>query len=253
MTSENHLHRQATAVGLVYPSPSSDEVLQASPLPRPAESPCSPSSKTTNSNDLQERVSALYKTHRDGIYRFLVGQRLNSTVAQELTQDTFVELFVALEKGTRIESAQHWLYAVAGRVAVDYWRRESRQVQIDFDSETSAAAKFPLSEPTPETQAGNKQRLTRVMAGLRNLPNEQRACIQLRAQGLRYREIAKVLRVSTSTAAEWVLYAIDRLREEVNGRPHRTGTVTAELGQGAVNVRSSGTGRTSEQVLAFRA
>src|ERR1022692_3420958 len=44
----------------------------------------------------QERVVALYEAHRDGIYRFLVGHGLNPATAQDVTQDVFVDLFVAL-------------------------------------------------------------------------------------------------------------------------------------------------------------
>lgn len=172
--------------------------------------------------EFKMRVSALYKTHRDGIYRFLVCQGLKQTVAQEVTQDIFVDLFVTLEKGTQIKSEQAWLYTVAGRAAVDYWRRERRQTRVDFDSE-------PSSEPNPEAQFGRKERLARVAAGLRSLTREQRLCVQLRAQGLRYREIAKILRVSTSTAAEWLGAAIDRLREQANGKSPLARTITADL------------------------
>ena len=48
--------------------------------------------------DLRERVTALYEAYRDPIYRFLVGQGLNPAIAQEVTQDVFVDLFVTLEK-----------------------------------------------------------------------------------------------------------------------------------------------------------
>jgi RNA polymerase sigma-70 factor (ECF subfamily) len=51
-----------------------------------------------------------------------------------------------------------------------------------------------------------------VVAAFRRLPYEQRFCIQLRMQGLRYREIAKILNVSTSTVAEWIASAQERLR-----------------------------------------
>ena len=77
--------------------------------------------------DLQERVIALYETHRDGIYRFLVSHGLGPAVAQETTQDVFVDLCVALQKGIHVNSEKGWLYAVAGRTAVDYWRRERRR------------------------------------------------------------------------------------------------------------------------------
>lgn len=180
-------------------------------------------------DDLRTWVGAVYETRRDGIYRFLLGQGLNPTVAQEVTQDVFVDLFIALEKGMRIQSERAWLYAVAGRAAVDYWRGERRQMRVDFDSEPTATANVPSSEPNPEAQLGCKERLARVAAGLRSLTKEQRLCVQLRAQGLRYRQIAKVLRVSTSTAAEWLDAAIDRLREQANGKSLLARTVTADL------------------------
>jgi RNA polymerase sigma-70 factor, ECF subfamily len=174
-------------------------------------------SGASDADEFQARVTALYQTHRDGIYGFLMGQGLTPTVAQEVTQDIFVDLFVALQKGTRMRSEQAWLYTVAGRAAVDHWRREHRQMWRDLDSESSAAVNVPSSEPTPEAQTEHKQRLNRIAAGLRKLSNEHRLCIQLRMQGLRYREIAKILGVSTSTAAEWLISAINRLREQGNG------------------------------------
>ncbi len=51
-----------------------------------------------------ERVAALYEAHRLAIYRFLVGQGLDVGTAQELTQDVFVKLFVAINRGTEIHS-----------------------------------------------------------------------------------------------------------------------------------------------------
>ena len=161
----------------------------------------------------RERIVALYEAHRDGIYRFLVGHGLSPAEAQEVTQDIFVDLFVAMERGTAVNSERGWLYAVAGRAAVDHWRRKSRVTQVELDL-TNATQELVSSDPSPEAQASKEQRLRRLAAGMSRLPNEQRLCIQLRMKGLRYREIAEVLGVSTSTAAEWVDSAIDRLRGE---------------------------------------
>ena len=46
-----------------------------------------------------ERLAELFEIYRARVYRFLVSQRINQTSAQELTQETFVRMFVAL--GTR--------------------------------------------------------------------------------------------------------------------------------------------------------
>ncbi len=165
---------------------------------------------------VQERVTALYEAHRDGIYRFLVGQGLNPMAAQDVTQDVFVDLFVALEKGTQVSSEQGWLYAVAGRSLADHWRREYHSVFVEPDCDPRVAGNVPSLELGPEAQAANKQQVERVAAGLRCLPKEHRLCIHLRMQGLRYREIAKVLGVSTSTAADWICSAVNRLRGGAN-------------------------------------
>ena len=182
-------------------------VSNTGPLPMVRES----SSRSVN---LRDRVVALYEAHREGVYRFLVGHGLSPGEAQEVTQDVFVDLFVALEKGADVKSEQGWLYTVAGRAAVDFWRRERGPVRVHLDFENGPAAKVASTEPSPEVQAGKLEQLRRIAAGLGRLPKEQRLCIQLRMQGLRYREIAKVLGVATSTAADWLVAAVDYLRRE---------------------------------------
>jgi len=169
----------------------------------------------SQSRDLRQRVTALYEAHRNEIYRFLVGQGLGPAVAQEVTQDVFVDLFLALRKGTPLWSERRWLYTVAGRAAVDYWRREGRPVWVELDSQPEAAVAPSSREATPEIQAADNQRLARISVALCRLPKEQRLGIHLRMHGLRYREIAGILGVSTSTAADWISAAVERLRGDL--------------------------------------
>lgn len=163
---------------------------------------------------LQARVVSLYETHREGIYRFLVGHGLNPGEAQEVTQDVFVDLFTALQKGTSINSDHAWLYTVAGRAAVDYWRRNRNAAHVQLDVDVQVGASLRSAEIAPDVRAEKREQLRQIASGVARLPKEQRMCIQLRMQGLRYREIAKILGVSTSTAAEWLVSAVDRLRGE---------------------------------------
>ena len=167
--------------------------------------------------DIQARVSSLYDTHRDGIYRFVVAQGLSPAVAQEVTQDVFVDLLVALQEGKEMNSERAWLYTVAGRAVVDHWRRERPRMWAELDANPGATADVPSRQQSPEAQAEHKERLRRVSAALLRLTRERRLCLQLRMHGLRYREIAKVLHISTSTVAEWLIASIDRLRDEADG------------------------------------
>jgi RNA polymerase sigma-70 factor (ECF subfamily) len=59
--------------------------------------------------------------------------------------------------------------------------------------------------------------MSRVAVALESLSPQQRNCLYLRSEGLRYREIAEVIGISSSTVNEFLRRAIARLAEAVNG------------------------------------
>jgi RNA polymerase sigma-70 factor (ECF subfamily) len=195
--------------------------------------------KSTGSDVSRQPTIALYEKFRDDIYHFLLSHGLDPGEAQEVTQDVFVDLFVALQKGLNIESEQGWLYAVAGRAAVDYWSRERQTLSLGLAPNESLATNLPSAEPSPEAQVGRTERPCRVAAGLSRLPKEQRLCVQLRMQGLRYGQIAKILGVSTSTAADWLVSAVDYLRGHLNDQAFVTERTTAVAGRRVVEIRDA--------------
>jgi RNA polymerase sigma-70 factor (ECF subfamily) len=163
-----------------------------------------------------DHTAASYEAHRVKIYRFLVGQGLDPDNAQELTQEVFVQLFVALKGGRKIESEQAWLYRVASNLAVNYWRREGGPMWVELDSAQDVVENSSSLDSTPEMAAVEGQKLRRVAAAMANLPKEQRLSIHLRMQGLRYKEIAKVLGVSITTVNTLLSVAVERLRSTAN-------------------------------------
>lgn len=172
--------------------------------------------KDGTSRELQSLVAELYETYRDNIYRFLVGLGLRPDVAQEATQDTFVEFHLALLRGDRIESPRSWLYKVASRTAQDYWRKYGReQAYIPLDT---AEHHIHSAIQTPEESAAARQRARRISVLLTKLPADQLLCVQLRTRGLRYREIAEAVGASVSTVACRLAAALVFLRQDVPGR-----------------------------------
>jgi RNA polymerase sigma-70 factor (ECF subfamily) len=55
----------------------------------------------------------------------------------------------------------------------------------------------------------------RLKWALARLPEEQRQCLHMRAEGLKYREIGEVLDASTSTIAEWVQKGLKQLERDL--------------------------------------
>ena len=55
--------------------------------------------------------------------------------------------------------------------------------------------------PNPEDQLAKNQRQVRLLAVLQALPEQDRRCLALRAEGLTYREIAQVLDMSLGSVS----------------------------------------------------
>ena len=167
-------------------------------------------------SSVRERVTSLYESYREAIYRFLINHGLPPATAQDLAQDVFVRLFVALSEGGVIESEKAWLYGVAAKVAVNFWRREGRPMWVELDGSPVMTQSFLSNGPTPEAAVIEEQRVQRVMAAMDRLPEMQRLGIHLRMQGLNYRAIAKALGVSLSTTSELLSTAVEHLRSAAN-------------------------------------
>jgi len=71
-----------------------------------------------------------------------------------------------------------------------------------------------LDHIAPEQAVLQKEKLRRLGNAMRSLTDVERECLLLRAGGLRYREIAEVLDLSTSTVGDTVDRAIRKLAEK---------------------------------------
>jgi RNA polymerase sigma-70 factor (ECF subfamily) len=65
--------------------------------------------------------------------------------------------------------------------------------------------------PNPEQQLHARQRQERLWAVFQALPEPDRWCLQLRSEGLRYREIAEVVGISLGSVAQSLERSLSRL------------------------------------------
>lgn len=171
---------------------------------------------TRAQRSLTDHVGGLYVAHREEIFRFLAAQGIPAAMAQDITQEVFLKLLVTLRTGSRVDSPGAWLYRVAANRAIDYWRRERRLITVELDSDHPVAGSLESPDPSADDRVTQDQRMRRLGSEIRRLPKEQRMCILLRSQGMRYREISRVLGVGVSTAADWLEDAVARLRRAVD-------------------------------------
>lgn len=137
----------------------------------------------------EEEVVQLFDALRKPMLRYLFGIGLSVEDAEEIVQEVFLALFQHMRAGKARHNLRGWVFRVAHNLGLK--RRNQRPT--DPAVGTYAAAD---PSPNPEDQYANVQQQSRLLAVVNVLPEQDRACLYLRAEGLRYREIAQVLGMS---------------------------------------------------------
>lgn len=153
------------------------------------------------------RVEEIYETERENIYCYLLHLGVPPGRAQELAQDSFLKLFLKLSKGEDVENPRAWLYRVAHNFALRFHQREPAFDELDPSFHARETG------PDPEHALIEQERRSALVRAVHGLSPQQRNCLHLRAQGLRYREIAAAIGISTSAVGEFLRRAVTRLKE----------------------------------------
>jgi RNA polymerase sigma-70 factor (ECF subfamily) len=146
----------------------------------------------------EEEVVALFDEFRDPLLRYLSSFGLAFEDGEEVIQEVFLALFQHLHRGKPRDNLRGWLFRVAHNLALKRRSRTLRDSGSRADPKGTPGAAELAREPgpSPEEQVVNRQTERRLRAVVQALPEQDRRCLFLRAEGLRYREIAAVLDMS---------------------------------------------------------
>jgi RNA polymerase sigma-70 factor (ECF subfamily) len=163
---------------------------------------------------LTDNVRALFQQLRGPVFRYLLRWTQNAGQAEDLTQETFLRLFRHLQKEGSLENPKAWLFTVAHNLAIDTNRDEANLTDLDESTWREIERSRPGPQADPEKIILQNERLDRLHVAVLNLTSLQRQCLHLRADGLRYREIADLLGLSISTVVDAVRRATVKLAKE---------------------------------------
>ena len=163
------------------------------------------------------------KYHR-AIIHFLFRMVQNQAIAEELAQEVFLRVYRSRESYRAEAKFTTWLYRIATNLTVNYLRdtkheRSASAVHMDTpDEETGLAFEVPDSTPTVEEKLLREERMKAIRAHVMELPERQRmAVIMHKYQGLDYREIGEVLKLSESATKSLLFRAYQTLRDKLKG------------------------------------
>ena len=158
-----------------------------------------------------EEFTMLFQEFYPSLCRFLeclLGGRAN--LAQDLAQESFLQLHRTAWGTLPVAEARFWLYRVARNFAINEFRKSHTRYRL-FDRVMEA---MRPRTGNPEEKYETQERAELVVEMLQTLPEDQRTAFLLREQEqLSYREISQVLNISESKVKVDIFRARASLRE----------------------------------------
>jgi len=144
---------------------------------------------------VQEKIVRLFDEARVPLLRYLSAFPLAIADAEDVIQEAFLALFQQLQRGKSHHYVRGWLFRAAHNLAIKKAVRSRNDIE---QTGSLMAVEELMIDPAmnPEDQFAFNQTQKRLLSVVRALPQQQRWCLYLRAEGLRYREIAEVLDMS---------------------------------------------------------
>jgi RNA polymerase sigma-70 factor, ECF subfamily len=167
-----------------------------------------------------EDFDALVHRYEHELYRYLVRYLGDKSLAEDIFQNTFLQ--VHLKRGLYEDSrpVRPWLYSIATHQAVDALRKSGRHPTVSLDQrirETDAGNLIDLlvsDESGPLAELQGQERRDWVRESVARLPERLRQTLILAYhQGLKYREIAEILRIPVGTVKSRLHAALAKLQE----------------------------------------
>ncbi|HUW20206.1 MAG TPA: sigma-70 family RNA polymerase sigma factor [Sedimentisphaerales bacterium] len=156
----------------------------------------------------------IYEKYIDDLLTLATNLLSDGAAAEDVVQDVFISFVQAVEKFHLTGSLKSYLATCTANRARDYLRKRHRQQAAPLDE----AEQVTADVSGPVQLAVRSEELQRLGQAMTELPYEQREAIVLRLNAdLKFRQIAKLQKVSVKTVLSRYRYGLDKLQSILEG------------------------------------
>jgi RNA polymerase sigma-70 factor (ECF subfamily) len=136
----------------------------------------------------------IYDSLAPRLHAFFVRQTGDAARAEDLVQQTLLQIHVARGSFARGADVLPWAFAIGRRLLIDARRRTKKEVLFQTAEEAAAALDLRVERDIPDGVVMTRQLAGRLQARLLDLPEPQRAAYALvRQEGMSVADAAEVL------------------------------------------------------------
>lgn len=166
----------------------------------------------------QRAFQELVETYQNMIANTCYGLLQNSTDAEDVTQEVFIEVHRSISKFRGDSKISTWLYRIAVTRSIDLLRKRKRRSRVQsfqtfFGGEEAARQVADNNSNTPQQTLENKEKATILAEAVAKLPENQKVAFTLnKYEDLSYQQIADVMNKSISSVESLLFRAKKNLR-----------------------------------------
>jgi RNA polymerase sigma-70 factor (ECF subfamily) len=164
----------------------------------------------------------LIQKYRKPIIHFMYRMVRNQAVAEELAQEVFLRVYRSRETYRAEARFSTWLYRIATNLGVNYARdtrheRAASTVYLDeADPETGTTPDVADTTIGAEANLLRRERLNAIREHVMSLPERQRMAVLMhKYEGMDYKQIGDVLKLSESATKSLLFRAYQTLRDKL--------------------------------------
>lgn len=175
---------------------------------------CRSSPQATNFDrqaEIESNVIHLYQKLAPALIKYGLAICQDLALAEDAVQEAFLRYYVALRQETARMDSKGWLYATTRNFILD----RLKEYQYRNGKSLEAALQVAEKNENPESAIMLRE-IHSTAQGL--LSPRESECLQLRNEGLRYREIAEILKIDSATVGVLLGRAMKKIRTALKGK-----------------------------------
>ena len=166
----------------------------------------------------------LVERYRRAMISFMFRMVHNAAIAEELAQEVFLRVYRSRAGYAADAKFTTWLYRIATNLGVNYARdnrheRTASTIYLDEpDSETGTTPDVADMTQGAEAAMLQRERMNAIRQHVLALPERQRMAVLMhKYEGMDYKQIGDVLKLSESATKSLLFRAYQTLREKLKG------------------------------------
>ncbi len=160
----------------------------------------------------------LVQKYQERVYATIYHMTSNHEDANDLTQETFIKAYKALNSFKGDSSFFTWVYRIAVNKTINFLKGRKNKIHLslndlDFNAEHDPDLVTFISDKTPRRDMGLTELQEKLNEAMQKLSDVHRLVVTLHdVQGLSHEEISKIMDCNTGTVRSRLFYARQQLQ-----------------------------------------